>query len=110
MIAELVWIMLGRQGYEVFVEYDGFHAVKTAQRERPDLVLCDLALSELHGLDVARYLKQDPRTCDIPLIAMSAHTRKGIQEETRQAGFQAYLHKPFRVEQLLAVVQQFLPD
>jgi two-component system alkaline phosphatase synthesis response regulator PhoP len=107
-IAELLEYNLQRQGYLPSVAYTGEDGLALARESRPDLILLDIMLPGLSGLEVCRRLKQDPETAGLPVIMLTA---KG-EEEDVVAGFEAgaddYVTKPFRPKVLLARVQAVL--
>ena len=107
-IAELLEYNLGRQGYEAEAVGTGEDGLQLAREAMPDLVLLDLMLPKLSGIDVCRALKADAETAQIPVIMLTA---KG-EEEDIIAGFDAgaddYVTKPFRPKVLLARVKAVL--
>ena len=91
---ELVRSLLERRGYRVLLAADGDRALESARRDRPALVLMDLAMPGRDGFSAARELKADPRTATIPLVALTALAMRGDEERARLAGFDGYLAKP----------------
>lgn len=85
-------------------------AMEQIRQQPPDLILMDVHLPGMSGLDAVRLLKADPRTEHIPVIAVSAAAMAGDVEDGLAAGFRGYLTKPFNVEQLLAAVAETLKD
>jgi two-component system cell cycle response regulator DivK len=96
------------EGHETLEAADGRTTVEIARRERPDLILMDLAMPGMDGWEAARRLKADPETADIPIIALTAFAMRGDEERARQAGCDAYLSKPCRPQTIRDVVRQFL--
>jgi two-component system cell cycle response regulator DivK len=86
--------VLTREGYGVLDASGGEAAVAIAQAERPDLVIMDLAMPGMDGWEATRRLKADPRTADIPIIALTAFALRGDEERARAAGCDGYLAKP----------------
>src|SRR6185369_6895429 len=82
------------EGHETLEAADGRTTVEIARRERPDLILMDLAMPGMDGWEAARQLKADAETADIPIIALTAFAMRGDEERARQAGCDAYLSKP----------------
>jgi len=74
----------------------------------PHLVLIDLSLPDCHGTDVVRTLKQDPRTCDIPVVALSASVMAADKERAAQAGCAEFIEKPVTPDTVIAVVRRVL--
>lgn len=100
--------LLEAQGYDTMQTKDGLEALKMARARRPDLILMDIQLPEVSGLEVTRWLKQDPNLCSIPVIAVTAFAMLGDEERIRAGGCQGYLPKPISVEKLMSTVKQFL--
>ncbi len=96
------------EGHETLEAADGRTTVELARRERPDLILMDLAMPGMDGWEAARRLKADPETADIPIIALTAFAMRGDEERAREAGCDAYLSKPCRPQTIRDVVRQFL--
>jgi two-component system, cell cycle response regulator DivK len=96
------------EGHETLEAADGRATVDIARRERPDLILMDLAMPGMDGWEAARRLKADPETADIPIIALTAFAMRGDEERAREAGCDAYLSKPCRPQTIRDVVRQFL--
>ena len=96
------------EGHETLEAADGRTTVEIARRERPDLILMDLAMPGMDGWEAARQLKADAETADIPIIALTAFAMRGDEERARQAGCDAYLSKPCRPQTIRDVVRQFL--
>src|SRR3954465_261334 len=101
-IAETVLYNLGRNGYEGLVAYNGNDGLEIAQRERPDLVVLDLMLPGIDGTEVARRLKGDPRTADIPIIMLTAKGEETDVVVGLTIGADDYVTKPFSMKILLA--------
>jgi two-component system cell cycle response regulator DivK len=86
----------------------GVEAVALARDHRPDLILMDIQLPEVSGLEVTRWLKEDETLKHIPVIAITAFAMKGDEEKIRQGGCEAYLSKPISVAKFLETVNAFL--
>lgn len=86
----------------------GVEAVALARDHRPDLILMDIQLPEVSGLEVTRWLKEDEALKHIPVIAITAFAMKGDEEKIRQGGCEAYLSKPISVAKFLETVNAFL--
>ena len=78
--------------------------IEMARSERPDVVLMDMQLPGMDGLEATRVLKDDARTCDIPIVAFTARAMKGDDERMRQAGCAGVVSKPIRWRELLSAV------
>ena len=106
---DIVVKVLTLDGYVVLEAADGARAIDAAQRERPDLILLDLGLPGLDGWQTARRLKADPRTADIPIVALTAFAMRGDEERALEAGCDEYLAKPCRPQTIRAAVRRRLP-
>jgi CheY-like chemotaxis protein len=99
---------LERRGYRVVVAVDGEQAIQLAQNERPDLILMDLGLPRVDGLEATRQLKTDPRTRQIPIIVLSAHAMTNDRDTALQAGGDDFDTKPVRFRALLEKIEVLL--
>lgn len=88
----------------------GVEAVQLARERKPDLILMDIQLPEVSGLEVTRWLKEDPELRHIPVVAITAFAMKGDEEKILQGGCEAYLSKPISVAKFLETVNAFLAD
>ena len=108
MNLELISDLLEVHGYRVLQATTGADALKQCQSERPDLILMDIQLPGLDGLTVTGILKDDPKTRDIPVIALTAHAMRGDEEKALQAGCNGYISKPIDTRQLPLTLRSFL--
>ena len=108
MNLELVRDILTAEGYEVLEAADGATGVAIATLERPALILMDLQLPRLDGLEAARLIRADPRLAGIPIVAVTAHAMKGDDEKARAAGCDGFVTKPIQVREFAATVAAFL--
>jgi CheY-like chemotaxis protein len=99
---------LERKGYQVIVAIDGQQGLYMAQAEMPDLVLMDLSLPMLDGLEVTRRLKAEVTTQPIPVIALTAHAMVGDHEKCLAAGCDDYDTKPVDFQRLLGKIHTLL--
>jgi CheY-like chemotaxis protein len=104
-IAELI---LKSAGHTVISVEDGMSAVKAAVSSHPDAILMDLSLPQLDGWEATRRLKADPATCDIPVIAFTAHILPSDLERARAAGCATVIAKPFEIDFFLAQIDSLL--
>jgi two-component system, cell cycle response regulator DivK len=95
-------------GYEILSARDGAAGIAMAASERPDLILMDLNLPEIDGWEATRRLRADPATCDIPIIALSAHAMAGDREKALATGCDDFDTKPIEFDRLLAKIQHVL--
>ncbi len=100
--------LLEAQGYEVFQTQDGMKALDLAREHRPHLILMDIQLPEVSGIDVTKWLKADDELRHIPVIAVTAFAMKGDEEKIRASGCEAYISKPISVSHFLETVAEFL--
>jgi two-component system cell cycle response regulator DivK len=100
--------LLGAHGYDTLQASSGMGVVEQVRLHRPDLILMDMQLPDISGLDVTRDLKADPDLAAIPVIAITALAMKGDEERIRAHGCEAYISKPISVQRFVEVVQQFV--
>jgi two-component system alkaline phosphatase synthesis response regulator PhoP len=106
MILEAVQILLETAGYRVTVVSEISEVIDEVVQAQPDLLLLDLLLSGEDGRDVARHIKEQSITAKMPIIMMSADTQ--IKEKTKEAGADAYIKKPFDIDELEAMLTKYL--
>lgn len=99
---------LKRKGFEVVSATNGAVGVSMAKEHSPDLILMDISLPVMDGLQATRQLKAAPETQAIPIIALTAHAMAGDREKCLEAGCNDYATKPVEFPQLLAKIQAFL--
>jgi two-component system cell cycle response regulator DivK len=100
--------LIEAHGYATIQTRNGLTAVDLAREHRPDLILMDIQLPEISGLDVTRNLKADPDLRSIPVIAVTAFAMKGDEERIRQGGCEAYISKPISVTKFIETIKSFL--
>jgi two-component system cell cycle response regulator DivK len=105
---KLLHDLLEAHGYATLQTKDGIEAMKIARLKRPDLILMDIQLPEVSGLEVTKWLKEDPELRAIPVVAVTAFAMKGDEDKIRQGGCEAYIAKPISVAKFLETVQRFL--
>ncbi len=96
---------LGAAGFSVLAAYTGAEALKIAMRERPDLVLLDIHLPDVSGIEVCRRLKADPQTSAIPVVFHSGTADASASQATREAGAAAFLTYPIEPIHLFSVIR-----
>jgi CheY-like chemotaxis protein len=106
--AEMIAEMVRLSGYEAIKSYGGTPAISMIIRQKPDVVLLDLMMPDLSGMDVLSLMRRDPRTKNIPVIVLSAKSRPEDIQEGISAGAVAYLTKPVAFKDLKAAVQKAL--
>jgi two-component system cell cycle response regulator DivK len=107
---KIVRRLLTRTSYRLIEAEDGESGVAQALKDVPDLILMDVQLPKMSGLDATRVLKADPRTADIPIIVITSFALSGDREKATAAGASSYLSKPYSPRELLALVRQYLPE
>ena len=100
--------LLVAHGYGTLQTKDGVEALALARQHRPDLILMDIQLPEVSGLQVTRWIKEDAELRTIPVIAVTAFAMKGDEEKMRDGGCEAYIAKPISVTSFLRTVERFL--
>jgi two-component system cell cycle response regulator DivK len=102
--------LLDAHGYRTLQTRTGMEALRVARQEKPDLILMDIQLPEVSGLEVTKWLKDDEALCDIPVIAVTAFAMKGDEERIRRGGCEAYISKPISIATFLEAVRQHLGE
>lgn len=105
---EMLAAALELWGYRVLLADDGVATLAETRASAPDLILLDLLMPELDGWGVLASLRLDPRARNIPIIVISAVSRRGLAEEVLAAGATAFVEKPFDIDVLEMIVQRFL--
>ena len=100
--------LLEAHGYNILQTKDGMDALRIAREHRPDLILMDIQLPEVSGLEVTKWIKEDEDLKSIPVIAVTAFAMKGDEEKIREGGCEAYIAKPISVTSFLETVRKFL--
>ena len=107
---KIVRQLLSRTSFRLLEAVDGEEGLEVAQRELPDLILMDVQLPKLSGLDATRLLRADPRTANIPLVVVTSFALSGDDRRAIDAGASAYLAKPYSPRDLMALINRFLPE
>ncbi len=102
--------LLEARGYAVLQTRSGVEAVEIVRAHMPDLILMDIQLPEVSGLQVTQWIKDDEKLRHIPIIAVTAFAMKGDEEKIRQGGCEAYLSKPISVTHFLETVRNYIGD
>ena len=100
--------LLVAHGYSTLQTRDGMDALSLARKHKPDLILMDIQLPEVSGLEVTKWIKEDDNLKAIPVIAVTAFAMKGDEEKMRDGGCEAYIAKPISVNKFIETVQKFL--
>jgi DNA-binding response OmpR family regulator len=107
-VAQSIELSLRRRGFRVTLAHSGVEALKTLRRYRPDIVILDILMPGMSGLEVCRYLRTDPNTSDLPIIFLTARGQEQDRIEGLRAGADDYLGKPFNLEELILRVKAVL--
>jgi two-component system, cell cycle response regulator DivK len=102
--------LIEASGYQTIQTRNGMEALDLAREHRPDLILMDIQLPEVSGLEVTKWLKEDDELHVIPVIAVTAFAMKGDEERIRQGGCEAYISKPISVPRFLETIKTYLGD
>ena len=100
--------LLEAHGYATLQTNSGREALALAKKHSPDLIIMDIQLPEVSGLEVTRWIKDDAGTKHIPVIAVTAFAMKGDEEKFRNGGCEGYLAKPISVSRFIETVEQYV--
>src|SRR6476619_8517874 len=100
--------LLEAYGYRTIGTPNGLEVPDLARKHRPDLILMDIQLPEVSGLEVTKWLKEDRELQAIPVVAVTAFAMKGDEERIRESGCEAYLSKPISVPKFIETIRHFL--
>lgn len=102
--------LLEAHGYETLHTREGLSALDLAREHHPDLILMDIQLPEVSGLEVTKWIKADDELAAIPVVAVTAFAMKGDEERIREGGCEAYISKPITVVSFMETIKSFLND
>lgn len=102
--------LLEAHGLETIETMDGHEVLDIAREHKPDLILMDIQLPEISGLDVTKLLKADEELKSIPVVAVTAFAMKGDEQKIREGGCEDYISKPISVARFLEVVDHYTKD
>ena len=102
--------LLEAYGYRTLGTRNGMEALELARRHRPDLIIMDIQLPEVSGLEVTRWLKDEDDLHEIPVVAVTAFAMKGDEERIRQGGCEAYISKPISITAFIETVRRFIGE
>ncbi|HUC62732.1 MAG TPA: response regulator [Alphaproteobacteria bacterium] len=100
--------LLVAYGYKTIQTSDGMEALKLARQHKPDLIIMDIQLPEVSGLEITKWIKEDDNLKAIPVVAVTAFAMKGDEERIRRGGCEAYIAKPISVQKFIETVKSFL--
>jgi len=107
---KIVRQLLSRTSYRLIEAVDGEQGVTTAHNALPDLILMDIQLPKVSGLEATRQLRADPKTAHIPIIVITSFALSGDSEKAKDAGASAYLAKPYSPRELLQMIRKLVPE
>jgi len=102
--------LLQAQGYRVLQSGEGVLGFQLAREQRPDLIVMDIQLPAISGLEVTRWIKEDPDLAHIPVVAVTAFAMKGDETRILEGGCQAYMAKPISVTAFMGIIRQLLDE
>ena len=107
---KLVRDILRHQGYETLEAVNGLDGVRLAEQQQPDLVLMDIQLPDIDGIEALRRIRAEPALDRVPVIAVSASVMPDDQQKIISSGFDAFITKPINLKQFVETVQRFLQN
>lgn len=109
-IMRILVATLKAAGYFVIAAYGGEDAIKKVKAQKPHLVLTDLSMPKMSGVEVIDILKSDPETAGIPVVAVTAYVWDGLAQSAGQVGCDGFIAKPFSTKHLLREIVKYLPQ
>lgn len=100
--------VLDAYGYRTVGTREGLAALELAREHRPDLILMDIQLPEVSGLDLTKWIKADDELANIPVVAVTAFAMRGDEDRIREGGCEAYISKPISVSSFIETVRRFI--
>ena len=107
---KIVRQLLARTAYQLIEAVDGEQGVAVATEQKPDLILMDVQMPKLSGLDATRALRAEPSTAQIPIVIITSFALSGDDQKAMAAGATAYLAKPYSPRQLLDLIRKLVPE
>ena len=107
-IRQMIKVTLEPAGHNVIEAADGAQGLAMAQSKRPDLVITDLNMPTMNGLELIRTLRKQPTLTGLPIVFLTTESSEAVKQEAKSAGATGWITKPFRPEQLLAVLAKLV--
>ena len=104
----LIRFMLKKSGYEVIEARDGASGVESAVKEKPDLVIMDIQLPDINGLEATKRIRASKAGSDLPIVALTSYAMTGDREKALAAGCTGYVEKPINPETFMAEIEKYL--
>ena len=101
--------LLDAFGFQTLQCRDGAKAVELTRKHKPDLIIMDIQLPEVSGLDITRWLKDDDKVSHIPVLAVTAFAMRADEQRVREAGCEGYLSKPIQIATFIKAVEALMP-
>ena len=105
---KLMRVILKSKGYNVIEATTGEEAISTLKKQKPDIILMDIQLPGIDGITLAKQIKADTNTNDIPIIAVTAFAMKGDEQKILSSGCNGYISKPIDTHELINIMEQYL--
>jgi two-component system, cell cycle response regulator DivK len=105
----LITFILEKKGHKVIVAKTGEEGVELALKERPDLILMDIQLPGINGLEATRRIRASKERGDVPIIALTSYALVGDREQVMSAGCTGYIEKPINPESIMGEIEKYLP-
>ena len=102
--------LLDARGYNIVQTQEGIEALKLARQFKPDLIIMDIQLPDVSGLEVTKWIKDENELKAIPIIAVTAFAMKGDEEKIRESGCDGYIAKPISVMNFIATIDRYLSE
>ena len=110
MNRQIVRDLLKRSTYRLIEAYDGEAGVTKALEARPDLILMDIQLPKISGIEAIRRIRAEAATANTPIVAITSFALSGDDQKAKEAGATTYVAKPFSPRDLLAMIRKLLPE
>ena len=107
---KIVRVLLKSTSYTMIEAYDGEAGVEKALTERPHLILMDIQLPKISGIEAIRRLRAESATANTPIIAITSFALSGDEQKAKEAGATAYMAKPYSPRDLLALIRKIVPE